>query len=150
MAWFIRSAVEQELYWQITYMRWGDPKGWRVFLPDLKQHLSGWKKMVLPYMIRMVLLRQMGRRGMMSKNTGSSYAAGIHMLNMLSNTLEEKPYFMGEKLCSLDMSLYAFLANIIDQPHSNLLQQHARSLNNLVAYCAKIKDEVWGDWQAPY
>jgi len=37
------------------------------------------------------------------------------------------------------MSLYAFLANILDQPHGNALQAHGRAHANLVAYCARMQ-----------
>jgi hypothetical protein len=44
---------------------------------------------------------------------------------------------------SLDMGLYAFLANILDQPHGNPLQAHARTLANLAGYCARMKALCW-------
>ena len=148
-AYLIRSKVEEELYWQITYMRWGDPQGWAVFLPDLKKHMEGLKGKVLPWIIRRILLRQMSRRGMKAENTEASYAPGIRLLDVLSDMLGKKDFFLGKDIRTLDMSVYAFLANIIDQPHPNLIQNHARELDNLVAYCKRIKQLIWNDWQAP-
>ncbi|MBI4753856.1 MAG: hypothetical protein HY778_00190 [Betaproteobacteria bacterium] len=43
-------------------------------------------------------------------------------------------------------SLYAFLANILDQPHGNPLQVHGRRLANLVGYCARMKALCWQGW----
>ncbi|HID46329.1 MAG TPA: glutathione S-transferase family protein [Chromatiaceae bacterium] len=148
-AWFVRTRVEEVLYWQITYMRWGDPQGWACFLPDLKQYLSGWKRAVLPYMIRIQLLRQMRRHDLTPRDVTGSYASGVRVLDQLSHYLADKPFFMGEQIRSLDMSLYAFLANIIDQPHTNRLQEHARTLDNLMAYCTRMKQDIWSDWVAP-
>jgi glutathione S-transferase len=145
IAYFIRNKVEEELYWQITYMRWGDPQGWKVFLPDLKVHMQGLKGKLLPWLIRRMLLKQMSRRGMTSSDTKKSYAAGIALLDRLSDYLSEKPFFLGDEIHALDMSMYGFLANIIEQPHSNLLQNHAKSLPNLVAYCEQIKQLIWED-----
>lgn len=147
LAYLIRSKVEEELYWQITYMRWGDPQGWNAFLPDLKKHMQGFKGKLLPTIIRRMLLRQMARRGMKPNNTKASYAPGIRLLDALSEMLGKKVYFLGKDIRTLDISVYAFLANIIDQPHSNLIQNHARSLANLVAYCERIKQLIWKDWQ---
>jgi len=146
-AWLIRTRIEETLYWQITYMRWGDPEGWKVFLPDLKPSL-GRKKYFLPYMIRFMLLRQMKKRSMTPQDTDKSYASGMVLLDKLSNVLDKKPYFFGDQIRTVDMSLYAFIANIIDQPHSNQLQDHARSLDNLVDYCERIKQLVWKNWKA--
>ncbi len=147
LAWFIRTRIEEELYWQITYMRWGDPQGWKVFLPDLKKYMPGWKKYLLPWVIRKMLLKKMGRRGMSAQNATASYAPGITLLEALSDYLGNKPFFLGDQIRSLDMSLYAFLANIIYQPYPNILQDHARELTNLVACCDRIKEMVWNDWQ---
>ncbi len=147
MAWFIRGKVEDELYWQITYMRWGDPQGWRVFLPDLNKHMQGLKGKILPTVIRRMLLRQMARRGMTPKNPTASYAPGIELLNALADMLGNQLYFLGNEIHTLDMSLYAFLANIIDQPHANALQNHAKGLENLVAYCERIKALIWDGWE---
>ncbi len=146
-AWLIRTRIEDELYWQITYMRWGDPKGWEVFLPDLKPSLPGTKKYFLPYMVRFMLLRQMKKRGMTPQNTLKSYASGITLLDKLSDVLNDKPYFFGNKIRTIDMSLYGFIANILDQPHSNHLQEHSKNLHNLVDYCARIKELAWKDWK---
>jgi hypothetical protein len=44
------------------------------------------------------------------------------------------------------MSLYAFLANILDQPHGNPLQAHGKALVNLVGYCARMKALCWRGW----
>ncbi|MCK5727371.1 MAG: glutathione S-transferase family protein [Thiotrichaceae bacterium] len=149
IAYLIRHKVEEELYWQITYMRWGDPQGWAVFLPDLKQHMAGIKGKFLPWLIRRMLLKQMSQRGMKPDNTATSYAAGLELINVLSHLLDDKPYFLDHKIHTVDMSIYAFLANIIDQPHTNTLQNHAKSKANLVAYCQRIKTLIWKDWQAP-
>lgn len=142
-AFLIRSKVEEELYWQITYMRWGDPQGWSVFLPDLKQHMQGLKGKFLPWIIRRMLLRQMSRRGMRAGITRDSYAPGIFLLDRLSDLLGSNPYFLGKHIRTLDMSVYAFLANIIDQPYTNPLQDHAKNLPRLVAYCERVGRLVW-------
>jgi len=101
-AYLIRSKVEEDLYWQITYMRWGDPEGWAVFLPDLKKHMEGLKGKFLPSIIRRMLLRQMARRGMKPEKTEASYAPGIKLLDVLSDILGKKEYFLGKDIRTLD------------------------------------------------
>lgn len=139
----LRERVEDELYWQITYMRWADPAGWSVFLPDLQRYLPGWKKHLLPIVIRTSLLRQMRRRGMTRHDPQQSYAPGIALIDALSDILAEQPYFLGDRLRTLDLSLYAFLANILDQPYSNILQEHAQKRANLRDYCTRMKMQLW-------
>ncbi|HSH50046.1 MAG TPA: glutathione S-transferase family protein [Halomonas sp.] len=138
-AFFVRELVEERLYWQITYMRWGDPAGWRVFKPDLMPYLPKAMRGLGLFTIRCSLLRRMRRRGLSPDDPAAAYAQGMPMLDALSHLLADKPFFLGETPHSLDMSLHAFLANILEQPHGNPLQAHGRSLTNLVDYTQRMK-----------
>jgi len=147
-AFFIRNLIEDQLYWQITFMRWGDPQGWALFRPDLLKsfpRLMRW----LPLVIRYRLLKQMRRRGLKSENTEAAYDKGRAVVLSLAGFLDDKDYMLGESLRSLDISIYAFLANILDQRYSNPLQVYLKSMNNLVAYCARIKAMTFADWTTP-
>ena len=78
-------------------------------------------------------------RGLSPRDPERTYARGMRVLDALAALLADQPFFLGEKPRTLDMSLYAFLANILDQPHSNPLQAHGRTHRNLVAYCQRMK-----------
>jgi glutathione S-transferase len=143
---FVRELVEDRLYWQITYMRWGDPDGWAVFKPDLVKYLPLGMRGPALFLLHRTLLRQMRQRGLASADPQGAYAMGKAVLDALAGMLGDLPFFLGEKPRSLDMSLYAFLANILDQPHSNPLQAHARILANLVGYCERMKALCWQGW----
>lgn len=144
-AFFVRELVEERLYWQITFMRWGDPAGWAVFKPDLVKYLPRFMRGPLLFIIRRTLLRQMRRRGLSPADPAAAYAPGQRLLDALADLLGERSFFLGETPRTLDMSLYAFLANILDQPHGNALQAHGRTLANLVAYCARMKALCYPD-----
>lgn len=145
-AFFTRELVEDRLYWQITYMRWGDPAGWAVFKPDLVKYLPLPMRGPVLFMLRRHLLKQMRRNGLDSAHPEAAYAKGKTVLDALSGLLGDQPYFLGDQPRSLDMSLYAFLANIIHQPHGNPLQAHARTLANLADYCGRMKALCWQGW----
>ncbi len=145
-AFFVRELVEDRLYWQITYMRWGDPAGWAAFRPDLVKYLPLGMRGPVLFLLRRRLLRQMRQHGLTPANPQAAYARGKAVLDALAGLLGERPYFLGAVPRSLDMSLYAFLANILDQPHGNPLQAHARTLDSLVGYCARMKALCWQGW----
>lgn len=138
-AFFVRELVEERLYWQITFMRWGDPAGWAVFKPDLVKYLPRFMRGPLLFTIRRTLLRQMHRRGLSPADPAGAYAQGQRLLDALADLLGDRPFFLGATPRTLDMSLYAFLANILDQPHGNALQAHGRAHANLVTYCARMQ-----------
>jgi glutathione S-transferase len=147
-AFFIRNLIEDRLYWQVTFMRWGDPQGWALFRPDLLKsfpRLMRW----LPLVIRYRLLKQMRRRGLKSEDTEAAYDKGRAVVLSLAEFLGDKDYMLGESLRSLDISVYAFLANILDQRYSNPLQVYLKSMDNLVAYCGRIKAVTFADWTPP-
>lgn len=147
-AFFIRNLIEDRLYWQITFMRWGDPQGWALFQPDLVKNfppLMRW----LPSLIRLRLLRQMRAQGLKPDDTKAAYAKGYAVLNALSEFLGENDYMLGDSVRSIDLSVYAFVANILDQRHSNPLQRYLKNIDNLVGYCARIKQVTFADWSAP-
>jgi len=147
-AFFIRDLIEDRLYWQITYMRWGDPQGWALFRPDLLKSfppLMRW----LPLIIRYRLLKQMRRRGLKSEDTEMAYDKGRAVVLALAEFLGDKNYMLGASMRSLDLSVYAFLANILDQRYSNPLQVYLKTMDNLVAYCARINAVTFADWRAP-
>ena len=145
-AFFVRELVEDQLYWQITYMRWGDPAGWAVFKPDLVKYLPLGMHGPVLFLLRRQLLKQMRQRGLSVSDPLGAYARGKAVLDALAGLLGDQPYFLGTEPRSLDMSLYAFLANILDQPHANPLQAHGRALANLPGYCARMKALCWHGW----
>lgn len=145
-AFFVRELVEDRLYWQITYMRWGDPDGWAAFKPDLVKYLPLGMRGPVLFLLRRTLLRQMRQRGLSGADPQGAYAQGKAVLDGLAGLLGDQPYFLGAEPRSLDMSLYAFLANILDQPHGNPLQAHGRTLANLAGYCARMKALCWQGW----
>ncbi|MDO9189788.1 MAG: glutathione S-transferase C-terminal domain-containing protein, partial [Sulfurimicrobium sp.] len=123
-----------------------DPAGWAVFKPDLVKYLPLGMRGPALFLLRRMLLRQMRRQGLVPADPQGAYAKGKALLDALAGLLGDKPYFLGSAPRSLDMSLYAFLANILDQPHGNPLQAHGRSLASLVAYCARMKALCWQGW----
>jgi glutathione S-transferase len=98
------------------------------------------------FLLRRMLLRQMRHRGLTPADPLGAYAHGKAVLDALAGLLGDKPFFLGDEPRSLDMSLYAFLANILDQPHANPLQTHGRMLANLAGYCARMKALCWQGW----
>lgn len=146
LVFFVRELVEDRLYWQITYMRWGDPTGWAAFKPDLVKYLPMGMRGPALFLLRRMLLRNMRQRGLTSSDPQGAYDKGRAVLDALAGLLGDKPYFIGTAPHSLDMSLYAFLANILDQPHANPLQVHGKTHSNLVGYCARMKALCWQGW----
>lgn len=141
----LRQLIEHQLFWQINFMRWGDASKWAEFGPALKKNLPPVMRGPAIFLIRRNLLRQMRFMGLKPNNPKAAYAKGNTILDALSQSLGDKDFFLDDQPRSLDMSAYAFLANILDQQQSNPLQDHGRTLDNLVAYCKRMKALTFKD-----
>lgn len=138
-AFLLRQLIETQLFWQINFMRWGDASKWAEFGPALKKNLPVVMRGPGLFLIRKSLIRQMRFMGLHPKNPDAAYAKGKSLLDALSQSLADKAFFLDDQPRSIDMSAYAFLANILDQRQSNPLQDHGRTLGNLIAYCKNMK-----------
>jgi glutathione S-transferase len=135
----MRIWVEQNMFWQVTFMRWGDPVGWQSFSPILKSSIPRAMRGPAIFLIRRHLLTQMRRRGLRPGNTDAAYAKGRAQLDVLADFLTDDGFAFGANPTRLDMTLYAFIANIMDQDQPNTLRDYARSVANLTAYCQRMK-----------
>jgi glutathione S-transferase len=144
-AFLARQLIEHQLFWQINYMRWGDASKWAEFGPALKKNLPPLMRGPAIFFIRQRLIKQMRFMGLQPANPDAAYAKGNAILDALSLYLGDKLFFLDDKPRSIDMSAYAFLANILDQHQSNPLQKHGQGLENLVAYCKRMKALTFKD-----
>lgn len=68
-------------------------------------------------------------------------------LQTLSDYLETKLFVMGLEPTVVDASVFGFLAQMVWQDKYS--PQHAMvhsEFNNLVAYCDRMKERYWSDW----
>lgn len=139
-----RDMIETRLYRQITFMRWADPYGWENFYPEIRRAFPRIIGEVPLRIMRRRLLRKLSRQGLKSYDTIAAYMEGYNVLDRMADFLGERQFVMGNFVTTLDLTFYAFLANIIEQPHSNPLQRHAQSHENLVLYCQRMKIICFG------
>ena len=74
---------------------------------------------------------------------------GQRELTALSEFLADKKYLLGDEPTTVDCSAFGLVNNIMWPPIESALKEHARGLDNLVAYCGRIRDDYFGDLGAP-
>ncbi|PIE16922.1 MAG: hypothetical protein CSA68_00295 [Rhodobacterales bacterium] len=134
----LRLWVEQNLFWQIVYTRWADPVGWGAFKPILSANMPRLIGGPLIMMIRRKLLQQLRSRGLNPHDPNAAYARGRAQLDVLARFLGEEGFAFGPTPSRLDMTLYAFIANVVEQDQPNELRDYARTLARLNRYCADM------------
>ncbi|KAK7082016.1 hypothetical protein SK128_002001 [Halocaridina rubra] len=139
----MRIMVEEHLLWCYAY--------WQYIHDDMKDV----KKVVkvpaiwLPFMplFKGYVKRAMKMQGMGRHTHQEIEEMGRKDLAVLSIWLENKPYFMGDKPTEVDCAIFGALAQIQwNSPGSPYLKMIESDFSNLSAYCFRIKEKFWPDW----
>jgi len=68
-------------------------------------------------------------------------------LKALSTLLGDKSYFNGERLSTIDCTIFGHLVQFVllpmDMPHKKFIQDEC---HNLVEFVERVKNELWPDW----
>ncbi|MBL4773386.1 MAG: glutathione S-transferase C-terminal domain-containing protein, partial [Alcanivoracaceae bacterium] len=59
----------------------------------------------------------------------------------LSDFLDDKPYFFGDKISTFDATAYAFISSFTQSSLDNDINSKAKSFANLTAYTDLIKQQ---------
>ncbi|MEL6966974.1 MAG: glutathione S-transferase family protein [Pseudomonadota bacterium] len=66
-------------------------------------------------------------------------------IDAIAHQLEDKTWFLGERLSSIDASIAAALDNNLNCTLETPITEMIRAHPNLVSYCARFKGEVFGE-----
>jgi glutathione S-transferase len=99
---------------------------------------------------RKVILDQLHGHGLGRHTQEEAYRIGIADLAAISDYLRDKPFFMGEQLTTVDATLYATLANIIEVPIACSVKDFGRSRENLVRYCKRMGERFFPELHASF
>jgi glutathione S-transferase len=138
-----QRLLEENLYWTVLYSRWIEPAGWALTRPAFFGKLPAPLRWLVPVLARRGMRQELHGHGMGRHSAADIHSIGKRDITALADFLSEKSYFMGDTPCSLDASVYAFVANILWAPLDHPLQRHARQYPQLRAYCERMKARYW-------
>jgi glutathione S-transferase len=139
-----RALLEAEAYFYAVYLRWQTEDGWQVYQPTITQYVRGLgvPGFVVPFIVRSV--RKKVIRDLWSQGAGrytrtqveARLCAGV---SAVSTQLGEGPFFLGARPRTIDATVHAFMWSMLDAPFESRARTHARSLQNLRAYCDRMR-----------
>jgi len=136
-----KKMAEEYLYFILLFSRWIDESGWKFMNEKVFGHLPFMVKKFLPKQLRRQVAKSLYVQGIGRHAPVEIYAFGRECLENLSIYLNDKTYFMGEKISSLDFSLFPLLWNIgmtgIRTPLTDLMLSYP----NLIDYCKRVGPE---------
>jgi glutathione S-transferase len=142
LAW--RALCEDHLLFALLYSRWVDADGWQI-TRRLFAGLPLPLRPLVPGIVRRAVTRQVYAQGMGRHRRDEIYAFGVADVAALATLLGDKAYMLADAPCSLDATVYGFLAQLVDGPYDNPLTRQARATPTLVAYCQRIKQRCFAD-----
>src|SRR3990167_3708918 len=132
-----QRLLEENLYWAVVYTRWIEPDGWTKTKLAFFDSMPVPLRWLVPTLARRGLIKELHGQGMGRHQRQEIHAIGQRDITALADYLGDKPYFMGEQPCTLDATVYAFMANLLWAPVESVLKQHAQRYPQLQAYCAR-------------
>ncbi|WP_163836289.1 glutathione S-transferase family protein [Spartinivicinus ruber] len=143
IAHLVAKSLDENFYWCIVYSRWMCDDTWPIIKKAFFNSMLFPVKQVMPTILRNGVKKSLEKQGLGRHSNDEIKKIFSHSLQSLSVMLGEKPYFLGDKPCSLDASAYAFLAECILVEIDNDFNKQARSFENLVSYCKRIQGEFY-------
>jgi len=141
---FTRLCSEH-LYWAIVYARWGDAGGWAKIQPVFFGFLPGPVRWLVAALARRGTLKQLHGHGLGRHPPEEILRRGALDLEAISDFLGGKPFMLGDRPTSLDATVYAFVANVLDVPIDGPLKRAAAGRANLVEYCRRMRARCFPD-----
>ncbi len=137
------KSLDENFYWCIVISRWLDDRSW----PTIKQSFFSELPLPLKWIIPAI-----ARRGVRSSARGHGIGLhsedelreiAAHTLDNLSQLLGDKAFFFGDQPSTLDAVAYAMLAQLIVSDLDMPISQQARSYDNLVGFCERIRGRYY-------
>lgn len=147
-----RRMMKENLYWVIVYSRYKDEGNWvryrQMIMASSLRGVPEEQRRDIADAFRKVILDQLHGHGMGRHTQEEAYSIGIADLRAISDYLGDKPFFMGEQLTTVDATLYATLANIIEVPIACSVKEFGQSRENLVRYCQRMGERFFPEMRA--
>lgn len=129
---------EEHLYWCLVYSRWVREDTWQVIRPAFFDSMPFPLNKIIPIVARRDVKASLKKQGMGRHSDTEIYEIFTDALDSLSALLGDKPYFINDKPCSLDVVAYANLAQFILVDINNPFNSKAKEYKNLVDFCNKM------------
>lgn len=145
----VRSMLEEHLYFVVLYERWQLDSGWKLYTPILKDFarqagIPGFLQPILLPQIRKKVVNSLHGQGTGRRTTAQVASAGKRIVDSLAELLGDGPYFCGDRVRSIDATVYAFVASLLIAPFESETRSHARGKPNLQIY----RERVFRDFYA--
>ena len=134
----LKRLFEESLYFVVLWARWVDDEGWKEMRPRIEKVIPALVRWLLPGIIRKKVTAAVVAQGTGRHSRDEIHALGKADLEAIATLLGDGPYLLGAELRTIDVTAYAFLANIFYWPRPSPLTDDLKAMPALVAYVKRI------------
>ena len=135
----LQRLIEEHLYFAVVYSRWLDEEGWPLFADAVFGRLRQPFRRVGEFWYREYVRKMLHLQGLGRHSRDEIYALARADLEAMAELLGDKPFFMGDRITTIDASAYGCLANILLIPLETELKRIAAGLPSLAAWCEAME-----------
>lgn len=147
MSYVYRRMIDEALYFNLLYTRWGDDDGWAVLEPLFFGSIPGFVRGIISSKIRKGVLKAARNQGVARHSKEEIYTIACRDLDALSSLLSSDEWFFGtDNPTLLDLWVHASVINIIIPPIDNTVKAHCLTLQNLCDHAKRFQALVYPDF----
>jgi glutathione S-transferase len=138
----LKRTFEESLYFALLWSRWADDEGWSELRPQIEHMVPAAVRWFVPALIRKKVVASIAAQGTGRHSKSDIYALGSADVKAVAALLGDGPYLLGDELRTIDVTAYAFLANILRWTKPSPLTETARAYPQLDAYVSRIASRL--------
>jgi glutathione S-transferase len=138
-----QRMIEEHLYFAMLQLRWGEDEIFKETRATFASLIPAPLRGIIIGKIRKGTLAKLHEQGIGRHKPDEIYALANSDLDALCALLGDEPYFFGKQPTSFDCTAWAHLASIHATPGRTALQEHLRTLTNLVNYIERIRKQYF-------
>lgn len=138
----LKRTIEESLYWVLLWSRWADDEGWTALEPHIARVVPAVVRWFVPGLIRKKVVASTVAQGTGRHTPDEIYALGRADLAAIDMMLGDGPYLLGDAMTTIDVTAYAFLAQLFFWPKASPLTEAARTFPELEAYVKRMQARV--------
>lgn len=140
LAQVITGVLEEQLYWVTVYSRWKMEENWPIIKgmffgqmpPDMGEKFAS--------VAREAAVNALWGQGMGRHTPKEVFTIGARIIQNLSTLLDDKTFFVGDKMTTVDAAAYGTLINLVQNPVPTPMRACILAEGSLCRFLDRISD----------
>lgn len=137
--------LDEHLYWALMYSRWMEDHNWDIFKARLFAEVPPPLSTIIAKKLRKQMRNQLYQHGMGRHSRDDIYKKASKDLVQLSALLGDHKWFGGDYVSKLDLTVLAYLSNIMIHEMPSPLQETVKKNGNLETYAVRAKRLIFAE-----